>query len=125
MTDLHVARRHVVDHRIAEDMLHRRSARDVLAALADDDGELGLVVDLGRDLGGNQHVVMRADHAFRHLGKDDRPLVGLCAVVLEDRGREFLGMRVIVAPNAPEISTRLGQRRVERYLGHLDPGTGR
>ncbi len=42
---LELARGHVVDDRVAEDMIHRRSAGDATTAPADDDGEFALVID--------------------------------------------------------------------------------
>ncbi|MCY1231629.1 hypothetical protein D9M72_440840 [compost metagenome] len=122
MAHLHVARRHVVDDRVAEHMRHRRSARDVLAALADDHGQLGLVIDLRRHLRWNQHLVVRAHDALGHLGEDDRPFVRLGGVVLEHRGRQLLGVRVVVAADAPEVAPRLGQRCIEHHVAQVDCG---
>jgi hypothetical protein len=43
---LHVARGDVVDHRVAQHVVHRARARDVAAAAADHHRQLGFVVDL-------------------------------------------------------------------------------
>jgi len=72
---LHIARSYVVDDRVAENVRHRSCARDVLAALADDHGQFGFVVDLRRHLGRHEHVVVRADNALGHLGEDDGLLI--------------------------------------------------
>ncbi|MNL25036.1 hypothetical protein D3C87_1464970 [compost metagenome] len=105
-------------------MRHRSCARDVLAALADDHGQFGFVVDLRRHLGRHEHVVVRADNALGHLGEDDGPFVGLGRVVLEHRSRQFFGVRMVVAPHAPEVALRLGQRRIEHHVAQVDCGTG-
>ena len=44
--DLAVARGHVVDDGVAEHVIERRRGRDMPAGLADDDGQLGLAIEL-------------------------------------------------------------------------------
>ena len=52
-----------------------------LPPLADDDRQLGLVVDLIETPDRDQHVIVRADHALRNLGEDDGPELGIGIVV--------------------------------------------
>jgi len=89
------------------------------AAATDHHRQLGLVIDLGRDPGARQSdFVGGADHALRHLGEDDGPLVD-ALVGLEDRARQLLRVGAVVATHAPQAAPRSRQRRFE-----LDRGKG-
>ena len=63
---------HVVDDRIAENVIHRFGARDTATAASNHDGELALVVDaIGRvEIGENGCI--RSNHRRRRLGEDHR-----------------------------------------------------
>jgi hypothetical protein len=116
---LHVARGHVVDDRVAEDVVHRPRARDVAAAAADHDRELALVVDLAADRRARQaHRVVRADRRTRELGEDDRPGVLDRQAGAKDALGELGGMGVVVAADAEEAAQRPRQRRAQ--LDRLD-----
>src|SRR6516165_3554315 len=67
---------HVVGQAIADDHVQRLVLRQVACALADDDGELDLPVELARILGNDRVVVGPAD-AGPHLVEDDRRLANL------------------------------------------------
>src|SRR4030081_1259100 len=60
---LDVARAHVVEHEVPEDVLHRIAPADVGAALADDHSQLNLPVDLLADRRVDRDVVIRTGDA--------------------------------------------------------------
>ena len=63
----------VVDDGVAPYVGHRVLGSNAFAALANDDGQLGLVVNGGRDVGRWQvNRGAGADHRLGHFGKDDR-----------------------------------------------------
>jgi hypothetical protein len=104
---LHVARGHIVDDGVAEDVRQRLGPADVATPVADDDGQLGLVVDLAGHGGpGKAHVGAGGDHALGHLGEDDGPGLRVGVAVLEDGFAQFLGVGVVVAPHAPHVAAR-------------------
>ncbi len=72
---LHVARADVVDHRVAEHMVHRARLRDVAPAAADDHGELGTRSRSARVTAapGRRTASCGPIDAFGELGEHDRP----------------------------------------------------
>ena len=49
-------------------------------------------------------------------------MIGLRVVVLEHRCPQFLGMRVVIAADAPEVAARARQRRLECHRRERQPG---
>jgi len=120
---LHVARGHVVDDGVAEHVLHRVFARDVLATRADDHSQLGFVVDLFRHRRtGQHHIVAVGDHTLGHLGEHDGPGGRVGVVVLEHRGLQLFGVFVVIATHAPQVAPGQGERRLQ---AHGAEGNGR
>jgi hypothetical protein len=100
-------------------MLHGIGLADVLAALTDDHGQLGFVVDLvGHGCAGQHHIVGRPHHAFGHFGEHDGPSLGVGVAVLEHGRLQFFGVRMVVAAHAPDVAARHGQGRLEFDRGH-------
>ena len=113
---LQVARRHVVDDGVAPDMLHGARRSDGGAGLADHDRELGFVVDRRGETVGDADRRLGRDHAFRHLGEDDREFrhdLLRRALATDAAVGEFRGMGAIVETDAEDIAPRHGDRRVE------------
>ncbi len=83
--ELQVARRHVVDHGVAEDVIERVLLRDVARRLADNDRHLHFVVHLLRHRGRPRQVVVGAAYGARELAEQHRlgrhRQIGLLAVV--------------------------------------------
>ena len=101
-------------------MLHGIGLADVFAALANHHRQFGFVVDLlGHGSAGQVHIICGADHALGHFGEHNGPSLGVGIAVLEDRGLQLFGMRVVIAAHAPHVATGQGQRRLE-----LDRGQG-
>ena len=107
---LPVADADVVGARVAGDHLVRALGRDVAAALADHDRQLGLVVEQGRDL---RHVDVgaRPDHAGHLLVEEDRHL---------GRLHPHLGDVVGVVERDRQVLARRG-RRQQAHLGERQP----
>src|SRR3989442_8556006 len=99
---LEIARRHVVDHRVAEDGLEGVGAADVPAGRAEGHGRLDLVVELRGDRV-MDHVVTRTNHRGAGLGEVDgmlghggaalRRVVGVVPAQAEDVARGVLDRR--------------------------------
>ena len=94
-------------------MVHRILCCNAFAALADDDGQFGFVVNGGGNTGGRQRDgCAGADDRLGDLGEDDRiarhAVVGLGAAVKAAAG-ELCGVRMVVFTHAKNISARHGQ----------------
>ena len=59
------------------------------------------------------YVVRGPDDALGNLGEHDGPRLRIRIVVLENRGRELLGMGVVIAPHTPQIAPWQRQRRLQ------------
>ena len=114
---LPVAHAEVVGAGVAGDHLVGALDRDVAAALADHDRQLGLVVEQGRDLR-HVHVGARPDHAGHLLVEEDRhfgrlhPHLGDVVGVVE-RDAEVL------ARSGRREQPDLGERQARRVGGEL------
>src|SRR5690606_6132589 len=120
MAHLDIARGHVVDCRIAEDVLHRIAARDVAPAGADHHRALRFVVDLRRDRARQPYRLPWPDDALRHLGEHDGPGDRVGVVVLEYRTGQLFRMLVIVATHAEDVAPWPGNRRLEPHRSDVD-----
>src|SRR5205807_9464720 len=98
--ELQVARRHVVDDRVAEDMSSGSRARNVAAVLANDQSELDFVIHLfgRRSVPGN--YIERTVHRRWRLGKKHRDLRKLR---LASGLRRFLNMARVVEAKADNV----------------------
>ena len=95
-------------------MLHRIFGCNAFAALADDDGQLGFVVNGGGNTSGRQRDDRAgADNRFGHFGKDDRvarhATSGLDTAV-KAAARQLGNVGMVIFPHTKDISARPGQR---------------
>ena len=118
LVELPVACRDVVADGVAGDVLHRPIAGDVPPPLADDDHQLGLVIDLGAHLG-QDDLGPRADQGRCVFAEDDR-LGG-------DRHAALGGVVAIVQAQADDLG-RVGDRRQQgrarRVVADVAPRQG-
>ena len=128
---LDVARRHVVEDRVAEHVLHGARRADAPPALADDDGKLGLVVDGLRHAARDADRLAGSDHAVGHLREDDRVFgarrracLGGSRPVHAAR-RPFRRVGAVVDAGAEDVAARPRQRRIELDGGKRKRGPGR
>ncbi len=89
----------------------------LVAGLADDDRELGFVVDRRGEAVGDADRRFGRDHALRHLGEDHREfrhdlLLGRTRAAGAAVGK-LGGMSAIVEADAEDVAPRHGDRRVE------------
>ena len=105
-------------------MLHGIGLGNALAALANDHGQLGFVVNGGRHFGHLDGFACGND-ALRHFGKDDG-LGGNFATgfgtAVEATARKFFGVCVVVFAHAKNIAAGVRQWRTQL---HIFQGNGR
>ena len=109
---LDVARRDVARARVPEDVRQRVGRRDVLGAPGDDDGELGLVLDL-RALGRAEDRAARFEQRRRRLEEQH----GLGRRL----GPHLPGVRRVVAPDAHDLRRRDGAEQVPSATAAVSP----
>jgi hypothetical protein len=77
--ELSIANGKIVHYGVAEHVLQCTLARNAMAPLADDDPQLGLIVQLAGDPGLERNGVFRADHRRRALEEEFHVLRPLSA----------------------------------------------
>src|SRR5437879_6392597 len=114
---LHVTDRDIVRAGVAEDVAHRGSFADVAAALSNDDGELGLPVQLLRVGRGEQHRCIRSDDGRRVLREERRVIWYLLRRELRaglPTGLfALLEMLAVVPADAEDVARRTRDRRLK------------
>ena len=105
--ELQVARADVVDADVAADVVERVALGDAAAGAADDDAELGLVVDLGA-LGRQDDRLARADERVRPLGEQQRRRRQVGALLLR--------VVAVVQPDADDLRRTIDRERHGRNL---------
>ena len=117
---LQVACGDVVHDGVAEHMVERIGLPDAAAALADDDGELGLVVELPDHMRVPRNGVAGADDRGERLGEHHRRLGRVLAFLRAavETGLAELGRVIgVVLAHAEDVAARLGHRRQQPGAG--------
>ena len=112
---LHGARGHVVHNRVAEHVVERVLALDVLGVPADDDAELALVVDRVGRIERGDDLLPRIGERGRRLGEDHRigRHVLLVAGLVDAALGEFARVVVVILADADHVLGERADRRRE------------
>ncbi|OPZ16199.1 MAG: hypothetical protein BWZ10_01515 [candidate division BRC1 bacterium ADurb.BinA364] len=98
---------HIVQRRVAENVLHGVALFDAASGAADHDRQFGFEIDRS-DIGGKQDFVVRADHARRWLHEDYRPFF---------RKRIGRRLRRLIAQSQADNFRRTADRRLDSSVG--------
>ena len=116
MAALDVAGGDIIQNRIAENVIKSIGFGDVASGLADDDGQLHLVVDVLGYRGEDQHITTRCHDRCRWFGKEHRmfgdadfDVLGLFA---------FGDMFGVIAPDAKDVFARIRDWRHQHSVRH-------
>ena len=117
MSTLKIARRQIVDARIAEDDSKRIFFGDIACRSPDDDTELPFPIILARHGGGKCYASVRVGHRVWRFGEKLRHLWDRDRHALS--GRTLGDVLAIITADAKDVLRRL-QRRTKRNIGECD-----
>jgi hypothetical protein len=125
VTLLQVARGYVVEARVPEHVVERARGGNATPAAADDDHELGFVVDGLRQPDGHPDRCTGRDDAVRNLGEDDGIVGRRRERRVDAAATELGGVRAVVDTNAEDVAARQRKRCLELDRRQRERRTGR